>query len=455
MPFDGFDDVHTAIRKAVKHARTLRPDLAGLESVRADDLRSKVVLEKILGQIGEARVVVADLTGRNANVFYETGIAQTVKDNVILLAQNIEDIPADLQPFEYVLYEDSKAGRERLVTDLAEAVRQLPEETVAAVRQDWGTPQGMKRQLRQALEQCEQQWIQDVIPTQAEVVAKALRQRDPATDEEIEASVELLQPAFLDPWRGIEEAGFAAIANGTPDVLPELVGALRQAHDLPTRVNTHPLVAGHGPLLALRTWMLWGAFALDHENWGAVHDLLHYRVLFRSAHDLSANQDYDWDIETFSFSEYTRIYYSEAAKSDARLTTKAIFNNTDEAIEAFGSEHSLRSLCGLWLFASYLAHTARAKEVGDYFKISCVAVEYPPFPTWHASSRDGFRDLATRLENEYSYSRTFTETVSLMDPTALNKTWPPRSELQELRSQIPDSDCVDWLPSRFAEEGDA
>ena len=313
----------------------------------------------------------------------------------------------------------------------------------------------MKRQLRQALEQCEQQWIQDVIPTQTAEFGKALDQRGPTKDEELEAWVRLLQPAFLEPWVGIEEAGFAAIANGTSDVLPELIGALRRAHDLPTQVEAQPLVAGHGPLLALRTWTLRGAFALDHKNWEAVQHLLHYRVLFRSAQALSANKDYNWDVETFSFSEYTRIYYTEATGGSARLATNMIYYSTDTATTFFGDAASLKSLCGLWLFAAQIAHTARARELEDYLKIACVAVEYPPFPSWHASSREGFRDLAVRLEFDYSYSSPFASAVALMDPAALNKIWPPQSDLASLRKQLPDSDCVDWLPSRFAEEADA
>ena len=124
----------------MKHARDLRPDLANLEPIRADDLRRKVVLEKILGQIGEAKVVIADLTGRNANVFYEAGIAQTLKNNVILLAQDEKDVPADLRPFEYLPYTNSEAGLEKLVVDLAETIRQQTPERPTNIQEDWGTP---------------------------------------------------------------------------------------------------------------------------------------------------------------------------------------------------------------------------------------------------------------------------------------------------------------------------
>ena len=92
MPFaQRFDDVHVAIHEAVESV--------GLDPVRADDIfTTRASLEKILRGIAEAEVIVADMTGRNPNVYYEVRVAHTVKENVVLLAQNVEeDVPFDLR----------------------------------------------------------------------------------------------------------------------------------------------------------------------------------------------------------------------------------------------------------------------------------------------------------------------------------------------------------------------
>lgn len=64
------------------------------------------ILDKIVADIAAADLVVADLTGRNANVFFELGIAYAAKKPTILLAQEeAEEIPVDVRPFEYIRYD--------------------------------------------------------------------------------------------------------------------------------------------------------------------------------------------------------------------------------------------------------------------------------------------------------------------------------------------------------------
>ncbi len=48
--------------------------------------------------------LVADLTGRNPNVMYEVGIAHTVGKPVIMVTQDIDDVPFDLRALRCVVY---------------------------------------------------------------------------------------------------------------------------------------------------------------------------------------------------------------------------------------------------------------------------------------------------------------------------------------------------------------
>lgn len=83
----------------------------GLRCVRGDDMfGSDVVMEDVLAGIGHACIVIADLTGQNANVFYEVGIAHAQGKPVLLLAQSLDDVPFDLRHRRILIYEYSPPG---------------------------------------------------------------------------------------------------------------------------------------------------------------------------------------------------------------------------------------------------------------------------------------------------------------------------------------------------------
>jgi hypothetical protein len=62
------------------------------------------MLDRIFNQINKADVVVADMTGRNPNVFYEVGYAHALGKIVLLLTKTAEDIPFDLKHRQHTVY---------------------------------------------------------------------------------------------------------------------------------------------------------------------------------------------------------------------------------------------------------------------------------------------------------------------------------------------------------------
>lgn len=83
----------------------------GLISRRADDIfDTRPIMEDIWQQLNEAGIVVAELTGRNPNVFYETGIAHTIGKEVILLTQTMDDVPFDLRHLRCIVYDYTPRG---------------------------------------------------------------------------------------------------------------------------------------------------------------------------------------------------------------------------------------------------------------------------------------------------------------------------------------------------------
>ena len=99
MPFDtSFDDIY---------ALGIRPacEAANAYCERVDEqMFHESILKRIYNQIAKADVIVADLTARNPNVFYETGYAHALGKQVVLLTQNADDIPFDLKHYPHIIY---------------------------------------------------------------------------------------------------------------------------------------------------------------------------------------------------------------------------------------------------------------------------------------------------------------------------------------------------------------
>jgi hypothetical protein len=125
MPFaPRFDEVYAAIVDAIEG-----PALNFL-CKRADDVfGGGHIIEDILRGIAESEVIVADVTSKNSNVFYELGIAHMVKDveKVIIITQEMDDIPFDLRQLRCIVYEQSEQGIRRLKSQLTSAVEQVSE----------------------------------------------------------------------------------------------------------------------------------------------------------------------------------------------------------------------------------------------------------------------------------------------------------------------------------------
>lgn len=123
MPFaPEFDSVYAALAAAAASA--------GLRCQRADDIwENDAIMDDVVGLIWRSRVVVADYSGRNANVFYETGIAHTIGRDVIQIGQQISDIPFDLQGLRASIYSPTGSGLSELQAKVATRLRGLAART--------------------------------------------------------------------------------------------------------------------------------------------------------------------------------------------------------------------------------------------------------------------------------------------------------------------------------------
>lgn len=82
-----------------------------LSVARADDFfTTHAIIDDIWTGIYKSKVVVADCTGRNPNVFYEIGISHTLGKPVVLLSQDIADVPFDVQHRRCIVYDLTPRG---------------------------------------------------------------------------------------------------------------------------------------------------------------------------------------------------------------------------------------------------------------------------------------------------------------------------------------------------------
>lgn len=93
---------------------------------RADHIAAPgIINSQVITNLIEADLVIADLTGRNANAFYELGIRHLLQLPVIHLYRRGDEIPADIAPYRAIefSYEDkweirnTKIALRKMVTE--------------------------------------------------------------------------------------------------------------------------------------------------------------------------------------------------------------------------------------------------------------------------------------------------------------------------------------------------
>lgn len=129
MPFGGwFDEYFLKIYKPAI-------EQAGLAAHRADDLYTpSTITSDIWKYTQEAVVILADLTGKNPNVFYELGLAHALAKPAVMITQSMDDVPFDLRSLRIILYDKNEPSwgdvlQDKIVTALAKTI-EAPKEAI-------------------------------------------------------------------------------------------------------------------------------------------------------------------------------------------------------------------------------------------------------------------------------------------------------------------------------------
>ena len=129
IPFkDPFDLYYSSIYKPAIESANMKP-------IRADDLfRPSVIVSDIWSMIRDADVLIGELTFKNANVFYELGLAHAIGKPVILVSETMSDVPFDLQQLRVLLYnKDNPSWGEALKADIKNSILEVLDDPIEAV----------------------------------------------------------------------------------------------------------------------------------------------------------------------------------------------------------------------------------------------------------------------------------------------------------------------------------
>lgn len=115
MPFAReYDEVYSWIDETGK--------ACGLKCLRADkEIFIGGIMDKVRENILKAGMIVAELSEKNPNVYYELGHAHANSKKVIMLTQNIDNIPFDLKHIRMVIYkpDDESKFKSQLSQEIA------------------------------------------------------------------------------------------------------------------------------------------------------------------------------------------------------------------------------------------------------------------------------------------------------------------------------------------------
>ena len=96
----------------------------GISCQRADEIvGTSIITFDIWEKINRSRFIIADLTGKNPNVFYEIGLAHALGKEVILITQTMTDVPFDLKSLRCIVYSFRPRGMKELEVELIKTIQ--------------------------------------------------------------------------------------------------------------------------------------------------------------------------------------------------------------------------------------------------------------------------------------------------------------------------------------------
>lgn len=97
---------------------------ADIRCIRGDEQNFKGdIFPHVLKSLVQAKVIVANLEGRNPNVMYELGLAHALDKTTILVSKLVDDLPVDIKSKRIVTYESFSDLENILPVELLKAMK--------------------------------------------------------------------------------------------------------------------------------------------------------------------------------------------------------------------------------------------------------------------------------------------------------------------------------------------
>lgn len=121
-------DIHEKFKDMLDYV--VRPAVSNsgykLRVLRADDIeRAGSFIKDILEYLLNSFIVIADLTDKNPNVFYELGVRHSLSSKTILIARSLDDIPADLRDYRTIIYDTTAKGATTFTKRLSNYLKEI------------------------------------------------------------------------------------------------------------------------------------------------------------------------------------------------------------------------------------------------------------------------------------------------------------------------------------------
>lgn len=95
----------------------------GLQAIRGDETRAEGdILQQVISGIVSSRLVIANISSRNPNVFFELGISMALGKPTLLISDTLSDVPFDVRGRRILIYKTWKELESRLQAALVQTL---------------------------------------------------------------------------------------------------------------------------------------------------------------------------------------------------------------------------------------------------------------------------------------------------------------------------------------------
>lgn len=111
-----YDEVYNSIKNVC--------DKADIKCIRGDEENFKSdIFSHVLQNIVKAKVIIANLSGRNPNVLYELGIAHALDKTTLLISKLVNDLPVDIKSKRIIVYKNTNDLEKTLPLELLKVMK--------------------------------------------------------------------------------------------------------------------------------------------------------------------------------------------------------------------------------------------------------------------------------------------------------------------------------------------